>query len=159
MHEIVGMLDPSRDIYYPPKNNEPSHCKAGLHYSIPDDVVGIGLKVDPLYEDDKEWAVLYHGTKPNNLLSILKTQLRPGGGQAHKGTKDPWGMTVPNGVYFSFWVNQSFSYTFPNNPMIMEVFVKDVYVAPGCKGYAVSNKHQLSRILVPLQRNRAEQQR
>ena len=53
MHEIVGMLDPSRDIYYPPKNNEPSHCKAGLHYSIPDDVVGIGLKVDPLYEDDK----------------------------------------------------------------------------------------------------------
>lgn len=68
-------------------------------------------------------------------------------------------MTVPNGVYFSFWLNQSFSYTYPANPIIMEVFLKDVFVAPGCKGYAVSNKHQLSRILIPLQRNRAEQMR
>lgn len=62
---------------------------------------------------------MYHGTKDQHLLSILKYQLRPGGGQAHKGTKDPWGATVPNGVYFSFWVNQSFSYTHAGNPIIM----------------------------------------
>ena len=49
--DIIDLLDPSRDIYYPHKDNEPSYCKAGLHYSIPDHAVGIGLKVDPKYED------------------------------------------------------------------------------------------------------------
>jgi hypothetical protein len=47
--QIIDYLDPDRDIYYPPKDNEPPYCKAGLHYSIPDDTVGIGLKVDPKY--------------------------------------------------------------------------------------------------------------
>lgn len=47
--DLKKFLDPSRDIYYPPKDSEPSYCKAGLHYSIPDDAVGIGLKVDPQY--------------------------------------------------------------------------------------------------------------
>ena len=65
------MLDPDRDIYYPPKINEPSYCKAGLHYSIPDHVVGIGLKIDPMYENENEWAVMYHGTKQHHVLSIL----------------------------------------------------------------------------------------
>lgn len=101
--------------------------------------------------------MLYHGTKPNFIHSILKSKLRPGGGQAHQGTKDPWGATVPNGVYFSFWVNQCYHYTYADNPMIFEVFVKDVYVAPGCKGYAVSNNHRISRILIPLKKNRTEQ--
>ena len=101
--------------------------------------------------------MLYHGTKPPHVLSILQNGLRPGGGQAHRGTKDPWGETVPNGVYFSFWLNQSFAYTYANNPIVMEVFVNNVYVAPGCKGYAVSNSHHLSRILVPLQTKRHEQ--
>lgn len=119
MAKIIDKLDPSRDIYYPPKSNEPSYCKAGLHYSIPDHVVGIGLCVPPEYEDDSKWAVLYHGTKPQHLENILLTELKPGGGQAHKGTKDPWGETVPNGVYFSFWVNQSFTYTLPDNPIIL----------------------------------------
>jgi hypothetical protein len=41
--------------------------------------------------------------------------------------------------------------------MILEVFVKDVFVAPGCKGYCVSNQHRLSRILIPLKKNRTEQ--
>ena len=100
---------------------------------------------------------MYHGTKPQHIRNVLKEQLRPGGGQAHRGTLDPWGQKVPNGVYFSFWLNQSFNYTVPDNPMVMEVFVKDVFVAPGCKGYAVSNNHRLSRILVPLKKNRKEQ--
>ena len=99
---------------------------------------------------------MYHGTKPQHLLSILQSELRPGGGQAHKGSKDPWGQTVPNGVYFSFWLNQSFAYTVPDNPIVMEVFVKEVYVAPGYKGYAVSNRHRISRILVPLKKKRTE---
>ena len=51
-------------------------------------------------------------------------------------------------------MNQAFGYTIANNPMIMEVFVKKVYVAPGHKGYAVSNDHHLSRILIPLKKNR-----
>jgi hypothetical protein len=101
--------------------------------------------------------MLYHGTKPQFLLPILQQGLKPGGGQAHKGTKDPWGQTVPNGVYFSFWVNQSFAYTLPDNPIIMECFCRDVYVAPGFKGYTVSNDHHLSRILIPLKKARTDQ--
>jgi hypothetical protein len=67
---------------------------------------------------------------------------------------DPWGNTVPNGVYFSFWLNQSFAYALPNNPIILECFVKDVYVAPGMKGYTVSNISQVSRILIPMKKDR-----
>ena len=51
--DIEKYLDSSRDVYYPPKINEPSYCRAGLHYSIPDDVVGIGLKTDPKYDNEK----------------------------------------------------------------------------------------------------------
>lgn len=75
--------------------------------------MGIGLKIDPKYEDESVWSMLYHGTKPQHLLNIIQSDLRPGGGQAHKGTKDPYGNIVPNGVYFSFWLNQSFPYTLP----------------------------------------------
>lgn len=83
--------------------------------------------------------------------------MKPGGGQAHRGTKDPYGSSIPNGVYFSFWVNQSFAYTLPDNPIIFECFVKDVYVAPGCKGYTVSNNSKISRILIPLKKDRSNQ--
>lgn len=62
--------------------------------------------------------MLYHGTKPNHVISILQNGLKPGGGQAHKNTLDPWGVVLPIGVYFSFWLNQSFAYTLPNNPII-----------------------------------------
>lgn len=34
---------------------------------------------------------MYHGTKTQHIESIILNGLRPGGGQAHKGTKDPWG--------------------------------------------------------------------
>ena len=71
------------------------------------------------------------------------------------GKKDPYGSSIPNVVYFSFWLNQSFDYTTPNNPIILECFVKDVFIAPGYKGYAISNKHKLSRILIPLPKNRS----
>lgn len=37
--------------------------------------------------------------------------LVPGNGQAHSGKDDPYGSKIPRGVYFSFWVNQSFAYT------------------------------------------------
>jgi hypothetical protein len=87
-------------------------------------------------------------------MSILREGLRAGGGQAHQGTLDPWGNKVPRGVYFSFWVNQSFTYTLPENPIVLECFVKDVYVAPGCKGYTVSNKSKVSRILLPMKKER-----
>jgi hypothetical protein len=101
--------------------------------------------------------MLYHGTKPPALISILKEGLKPGGGQAHKGSTDPWGNKVPNGVYFSFWLNQSFTYTIPQNPIVLECFVKDVYVAPGFKGYAVSNQSKVSRILIPMKKDRINQ--
>lgn len=51
--DIEKYLDSSRDIYYPPKINEPSYCRAGLHYSIPDDVVGIGLRINPQLDNEK----------------------------------------------------------------------------------------------------------
>lgn len=73
------------------------------------------------------------------------------------GSNDPWGKVIPNGVYFSFWVNQSYHYTLPNNPIIMECFVKDVYVAPNFKGYTVSNNSQISRILIPIKKDRTNQ--
>ena len=99
--------------------------------------------------------MLYHGTKPQHLSSILQSELKPGGGQAHQGKIDPYGSTIPNGVYFSFWVNQSFYYTTSTNPIILECFVKDVFIAPGHKGYVISNNHKLSRILIPLQKDRS----
>jgi hypothetical protein len=63
--------------------------------------------------------MLYHGTKGHNLLSIMNNGLKPGNGQAHQGTVDPWGQHIPRGVYFSFWMNQSFTYTMPDNPIVM----------------------------------------
>ena len=113
--------------------------------------------MDPKYENDSEWAMLYHGTKPQAVKGILMDGLRPGGGQAHAGRTDPWGAKIPQGVYFSFWLNQSFAYTIAQNPIVMECFVKDVFVAPGCKGYAISNVHRVSRILVPLKKDRHNQ--
>lgn len=76
-------------------------------------MVGIGLRIDSQYENEEEWAILYHGTKSEHLQSILENGLRPGKGQAFKGTSDPWGKQVPIGVYLSFWLNQSFTYTNP----------------------------------------------
>lgn len=90
-------------------------------------------------------------------MSILNNGLRPGSGQAHKGSQDPWGATIPNGIYFSFWVNQSFTYTRPDNPIILECFVKDVFVAKNFKGYTVSNACHLSRILIPIEKDRTNQ--
>jgi hypothetical protein len=56
--------------------------------------------------------MLYHGTKGRHITSIMKTgALIPGQGQAHNGTIDPYGAKIPKGVYFSFWVNQSYTYT------------------------------------------------
>jgi len=49
--QLQYYFDESRDIYYPPKDKEPSFCRAGLHYSIPDNAVGIGLRVDSSYDD------------------------------------------------------------------------------------------------------------
>jgi hypothetical protein len=115
------------------------------------------LKINPEFENENEWAMLYHGTKSPSLMKIITDGLKPGGGQAHQGTLDPWGKTVPNGVYFSFWVNQSYLYTIPTNPIILECFVKDVFVAPGYKGYTVSNISHLSRILIPITKDRTNQ--
>jgi hypothetical protein len=115
------------------------------------------LKVDPSYDDEEKWALLYHGTKPQHLLSIMSNGLKPGSGQAHRNTLDPWGKTVPMGVYFSFWMNQSFAYTIAGNPIILESFCQDVYVAPGQKGYTVCNNSRVSRILIPLTSDRQQQ--
>ena len=71
------------------------------------------------------------------------------------GTKDPYGSTIPNGVYFSFWVNQAFYYTPTDNPIVLECFVKDVFIAPEYKGYVISNNHKVSRILIPLLKDRS----
>ena len=97
---------------------------------------------------------MYHGTKPQHLEAILKGGLKAGGGQAHMGIKDPWGQTVPSGVYFSFWLNQAMHYTTLENPIVLECFVNKVFVAPNFKGYAVSNSHRLSRVLIPLKKDR-----
>jgi hypothetical protein len=35
-------------------------------------------------------------------MPIIKVGLKPGYGQAYKNTIDPWGASVPKGVYFSF---------------------------------------------------------
>jgi hypothetical protein len=83
-------------------------------------------------------------------MPILKDGLKPGHGQAHKNTIDPWGAILPFGVYFSFWMNQSYTYTLADNPIILECFCQEVYVAKGKKGYTVSNKSRVSRILIPL---------
>ena len=56
--------------------------------------------------------MIYHGTKGCHITNIMKTgSLVPGNGQAHNGKADPYGSKIPKGVYFSFWVNQSFTYT------------------------------------------------
>jgi len=87
----------------------------------------------------------------------MSNGLKPGAGQAHNNTLDPWGKKVPVGVYFSFWMNQSYHYTLAANPIILESFCQDVYVAPGAKGYTVCNTSRVSRILIPLASNRTEQ--
>jgi hypothetical protein len=65
---------------------------------------------------------LYHGVKSNSYFKeIFKTRLKPGPGQAYRGSKakNP-NVTVPEGVYGSQFLNVTNSYIDHSFPMVIQ---------------------------------------